>query len=128
MAYCTRANRGHTGHSRRTRVTATSAEQRHPTVVSRNLSSPHLALDLLLFLCAVVCGTTTAVVSQRVLLHVVSPAAAVNVSLALSATCSAAAHGWLVHRKPVGELLSRVVAGTPVAYAAMRAIHLVAGF
>ena len=79
-------------------------------------------------MCAVVSGTTAAVLSQRWLLSVVTPTLAVNISLALAATCSAATHGRLVHHQSITELISRMVAGTPVAYAAMRAIHFVAGF
>jgi hypothetical protein len=50
------------------------------------------------------------------------------VSLALATTFTGAAHGYLVHRKRIGDLLPGVVVCAPVAYAAMRAIHFVAGF
>jgi hypothetical protein len=86
------------------------------------------ARDLCLFLCAVLVGTVAGVGSQQLLLHVVGPIVAGNVSLALATTCTGAAHSRLVHRKPVGHLLPTVVAGAPVAYAAMRVIHLVVGF
>ena len=84
--------------------------------------------DLFLFLCAVLFGTIAGIGSQQVLLHLVGPQVAANVSLALATTCTGAAHGRLVHRKPIGHLLPSVVAGAPVAYGAMRVIHFVVGF
>ena len=86
------------------------------------------ARDLVLFLCAVLVGTAAGVGSQRLLLHLVAPHVAANLSLALATTCTGAAHGRLVHRKPIGHLLPSVVAGAPLAYGAMRAIHFVLGF
>jgi hypothetical protein len=84
--------------------------------------------DLLLFLCAVLVGTIAGVGSQQLLLHATDPQVAANVSLAVATTCTGAAHGRLVHRKPIGYLLPSIVAGAPVAYGAMRMIHFVAGF
>ena len=84
--------------------------------------------DLLLFSCAVLAGTIAGVGSQQLLLHVTGPQVAANVSLALATTCTGAAHGRLVHRKPIRHLVPSVVAGAPVAYAAMRFIHVVVGF
>jgi hypothetical protein len=66
--------------------------------------------------------------SQRFLLDVVAPQVAANVSLALATTCTGAAHSRLVHRTPIRHLLPSVIAGAPLAYGAMRAIHLVVGF
>ena len=66
--------------------------------------------------------------SQQLLLHLVTAQVAANMSLALATTCTGAAHGRLVHRKPVWHLLPSVVAGAPLAYGAMRAIHFVVGF
>jgi hypothetical protein len=91
------------------------------------MQSP-FARDLRLFLCAVLCGTSAGIASQQLLLHLIAPPAAVNVSLALATTCTGAAHSRLVHRKPIRHLLPNIIAGAPVAYAAMRAIHLVVGF
>ena len=85
------------------------------------------ARDLCLFLCSVVMGTMAGVGSQQLLLHVVGPSVAANVSLALATTCTGAAHGRLVHRRRMGYLLPSLVAGAPVAYGAMRLIHFVAG-
>ncbi len=84
--------------------------------------------ELLLFVCAVLVGTTAGVGAQQMLVRFVSPQTAANVSLALATTCTGAAHSRLVHRKPIRDLLPGIMAGAPVAYAAMRAIHLVIGF
>ena len=62
-----------------------------------------------------------------VLLHLTSPQIAANLSLALATTCTGAAHSRLVHRKPISYLLPSVIAGAPVAYGAMRAIHFIIG-
>jgi hypothetical protein len=83
--------------------------------------------DLLLFLCSVLVGTTAGIGSQQLLLHVVDPRIAANVSLALATTCSGAAHSRLVHRQKLGYLLPSLLAGAPVAYSAMRVIHFVLG-
>ena len=50
-----------------------------------------------------------------------------QLSLALATTCTGAAHGRLVHRKPIRHLLPNLIAGAPVAYGAMRAIHFIIG-
>src|SRR5437867_3720840 len=85
------------------------------------------ARDLFLFLCAVLVGTTAGIGSQQALLHLVGPHIAANVSLALATTCTGAAHSRLVHQKPIGYLLPSLIAGAPVAYGAMRAIHFIIG-
>ena len=84
--------------------------------------------DLFLFLCAVLLGTIAGISSQQVLLYLVTPKVASNVSLALATTCTGAAHSRLVHRKPIADLLPSLVSGAPVAYGAMRVIHFVVGF
>ena len=94
---------------------------------SAAVASTVSARDLALFLCAVLVGTTAGIGSQQALLHLTSPQAAANMSLALATTCTGAAHSRLVHRKPIGYLLQTLVAGAPVAYGAMRAIHFVIG-
>jgi hypothetical protein len=86
-----------------------------------------MARDLLLFLCAVLVGTTAGVTAQQILGRLVSPQIAANISLALATTCTGAAHGRLVHRKPIRYLLPNVIAGAPVAYGAMRVIHFIIG-
>ena len=86
------------------------------------------ARDLFLFLCAVLVGTIAGVGSQQLLLHVAGHQVAANVSLALATTCTGTAQGRLVHSKPIGHLVPSIVAGAPVAYGAMRVIHMVAGF
>jgi hypothetical protein len=86
------------------------------------------ARELVLFLCAVLVGTAAGIGSQWLLLHLVGPQVAANLSLALATTCTGAAHSRMVHRKPIGHLLPSVVAGAPLAYGAMRMIHLVVGF
>ena len=91
------------------------------------VASTFLARDLFLFLCAVLVGTTAGIGSQQALLHLTSPQIAANLSLALATTCTGAAHSRFVHRKPVRYLLPSVLAGTPVAYGAMRVIHLMIG-
>ena len=91
------------------------------------LASTFLTRDLLLFLCAVLVGTTAGIASQQALLHFTSPQSAANLSLALATTCTGATHSRLVHRKPIRYLLPSVIAGTPVAYGAMRVIHLMIG-
>jgi hypothetical protein len=83
--------------------------------------------DLLLFLCAVVVGTTAGAGTQQILIRLVSPQVAANISLALATTCTGAAHGRLVHRKPIASLLPNLIAGAPVAYAVMRVIHSIIG-
>jgi hypothetical protein len=83
--------------------------------------------ELLLFLCSVLVGTTAGIGSQQLLLHMVDPRIAANVSLALATTCSGAAHSRLVHRQPLGDLLPSFLAGAPVAYGAIRVIHFVLG-
>jgi hypothetical protein len=92
------------------------------------VSATGFVRDLFLFLCAVLVGTIAGVGSQQLLLQVTGPRVAANVSLALATTFTGAAHGYLVHRKRIGDLLPGVVVCAPVAYAAMRAIHFVAGF
>ena len=84
--------------------------------------------DLVLFVCAVLVGTIAGIGSQQLLLHVTGPQVGANMSLAIATTCTGAAHGRLVHRKPIGYLLPSIVAGAPVAYGAMRVIHSVVGF
>ncbi len=84
--------------------------------------------DLFFFLCAVLIGTSAGLGSQRLLLLLVTPQVAADVSLALATTCTGAAHSRLVHRKPIGHLLPNIIVGAPLPYAAMRAIHLVVGF
>lgn len=91
------------------------------------IPSTFRARDLLLFLSAVLVGTTAGIGSQRVLSHLTSPQIAANLSLALATTCTGAAHSRLVHRKPISYLLPSVIAGAPVAYGAMRAIHFIIG-
>ncbi len=91
------------------------------------VASTVFARDLFLFLCAVVVGTTAGIGSQQALLYLTSPQTAATLSLALATTCTGAAHSRLVHRKPLGYLLPSLVAGAPVAYGAMRAIHFVIG-
>jgi len=91
------------------------------------VASSFLARDLFLFLCAVLVGTTAGIGSQPALLHLTSPQIAANLSLALATTCTGAAHSRLVHRKPIGYLLPSLIAGAPVAYGAMRAIHFIVG-
>jgi hypothetical protein len=93
-----------------------------PAVASR-----FLARDLFLFLCAVLVGTTAGIGSQQALLHLTSPQIAANLSLALATTFTGAAHSRLVHRKPIGYLLPSLIAGTPVAFGAMRVIHFIIG-
>jgi hypothetical protein len=90
-------------------------------------ASNFLARDLFLFLCAVVVGTTAGIGSQQAFLHLTSPQIAANLSLALATTCTGAAHSRLVHRKPIRYLLPSIVAGTPVAFGAMRVIHFIIG-
>ncbi len=84
--------------------------------------------ELFLFVCAVLVGTAAGIGSQQMLVRFVSPQLAANLSLALATTCTGAAHSRLVHRKPIRDLLPGLVAGAPVAYGAMRAIHMVVGF
>jgi hypothetical protein len=98
------------------------------TVKHTRLGATSFVPDLFLFLCAVLIGTIAGVGSQQLLLHVAGSQVAANASLALATTCTGAAHGRLVHHKPIGHLMTSIVAGAPLAYAAMRAIHLVAGF
>jgi hypothetical protein len=83
--------------------------------------------DLFLFLCAVLVGTAAGIGSQQVLLHFVGPHTAANVALAFATTCTGAAHSRLVHRKSIRYLLPSLMAGAPVAYGTMRAIHFVVG-
>ena len=98
-------------------------------MIKRHVFAPTpFARDLFLFLCAVLVGTAAGIGWQRLLLHLVAPQVAANVSLALATTCTGAAHSRLVHRKPIGHLLPSVVAGAPLAYGAMRAIHFIVGF
>jgi hypothetical protein len=112
------------------RFTETTVSSRHLTggMRARNVAAPAFVRDLLFFVCAVLVGTTAGIGSRQVLLHLVAPQVALNVSLALATTCTGAAHSRLVHRKPIGHLLPHIAAGAPLAYAAMRAIHFVAGF
>ena len=91
------------------------------------VASTSLARDLFLFLCAVLVGTTVGIVSQQALLPLTSAQNAANLSLALATTSTGAAHSRLVHRKPFGYLLPSFIAGAPVAYGAMRAIHFIVG-
>jgi hypothetical protein len=91
------------------------------------VASSFLARDLFLFLCAVLVGTTAGIGSQQALLYLASPQTAAGLSLALATTCTAAAHSRLVHRKPIGYLLPSLIAGAPVAYGAMQAIHCIIG-
>lgn len=91
------------------------------------VASSFFARDLFLFSCAVLVGTTAGIGSQQALLHLTSPQIAANLSLALATTCTAAAHNHLVHRKPIGYVLPSLIAGAPVAYGAMRAIHFILG-
>jgi hypothetical protein len=85
------------------------------------------ARDLGLFVCAVLVGTMAGIGSQQFLMPLVGQRMAANMSLALATTCTGAAHSRLVHRKPIGYLLPSLMAGAPVAYGAMRAIHFVVG-
>jgi hypothetical protein len=89
--------------------------------------STFVARDLFLFLCAVLVGTTAGIGSQQAFLHLTSPQIAANLSPALATTCTGAAHSRLVHRKPIRYLLPSLVAGTPVAFGAMRVIHFIIG-
>lgn len=91
------------------------------------VASTFRARDLFLFLGAVLVGTTTGIGSQQSLIHLTSPKIAADLSLALATTCTGAAHSFLVHRKPLGYLLRSLIAGAPVAYGAMRAIHFIIG-
>jgi uncharacterized membrane protein YjjB (DUF3815 family) len=83
--------------------------------------------DLFLFVCAVLVGTIAGIGSQQILLHLVGQQTAANVALAFATTCTGAAHSRFVHRKPFSYLLPSLLAGAPVAYGAMRAIHFVVG-
>jgi hypothetical protein len=85
------------------------------------------AHDLFLFLCAVLVGTTAGMASGQAFVHFTNPQLAAHLSLAFATTCTGAAHSRLVHRKPIGYLLRSLIAGVPVAYGAMRAIHLIIG-
>jgi hypothetical protein len=91
------------------------------------VASTVFARDLYLFLCAVLVGTTVGIGAQQAFSYLTSPQTAANLSLALATTCTGAAHSRFVHRKSVGYLLPSLVAGAPVAYAAMRVIHFVIG-
>jgi hypothetical protein len=95
--------------------------------IEPGVASSFLARDLFLFLCAVLVGTTAGIGSQQALLHLTSPQIAANISLAMATTCTGAAHGRLVHRKPISYLLPSVIAGAPAAYGAMRVIHFMIG-
>ena len=98
-------------------------------MIERSVFAPTpFARDLVLFLGAVLVGTAAGIGSQRLLLHLVAPQMAANMSLALATTSTGAAHGRLVHRKPIRHLLPSVVAGAPLAYGAMRAIHFIVGY
>jgi hypothetical protein len=91
------------------------------------LASTFFARDLFLFLCAVLVGTTAGIGSQQALLHLTNPQTAAHLSLALATASTGAAHSRLVHRKPIAYLLPSLIAGAPVAYGAMRAIHFIVG-
>ena len=91
----------------------------------RAVASTVFARDLLL-LCSVLVGMTAGIGSQQALFHLTSPQIAANLSLALATTCTGAAHSRLLqHRKPIGYLLPSLIAGAPVVYGAMRAIHFI---
>src|SRR5262245_26604884 len=105
----------------------TRVDARDRASVAMESKADSLFGDLFFFLCAVLCGTTAGIVSQQIFLFLLAPPAAANVSLAIATTCTGAAHSRLVHRKPFLRLVPHLVAGAPVAYAAMRAIHFVAG-
>jgi hypothetical protein len=105
-----------------------SASHGHEGVAAAaGVASTPLLRDLCVFLCAVLVGTTSGIAAQQALFHFISPQTASDVSLALATTCTGAAHSRLVHRKPIGYVLPSLVAGTPVAYGAMRVIHVLAG-
>lgn len=91
------------------------------------VASTSLVRDLFLFSCAVLIGTTAGIGSQQAFLPLTSPQIAANLSLALATTCTGAAHSRLVHRKPIGYLVPNLIAGAPIAYGAMRAIHFIIG-
>ena len=68
-------------------------------MIERSVFAPTpFARDLVLFLGAVFVGTAAGIGSQRLLLHLVAPQMAANMSLALATTSTGAAHGRLVHR------------------------------
>jgi len=95
---------------------------------SRSIFAPTaFARELILFVCAVLVGTTAGIASHQILVRLVTPQVAANLSLAFATTFTGAAHSRLVHRKPVRELLPSLAAGAPAAYGAMRAIHLIVG-
>lgn len=83
--------------------------------------------ELSFFVCAVLVGTISGIASQQLLAMIVDHQVAARASLAVATTCTGAAHARLVHRKPIRELVGGVVAGAPVAYIAMHAIHSLVG-
>ena len=95
--------------------------------VDRPSSANVFLRELLFFVCAVLVGTISGIVSQQFLVTIADRQVAAHASLAVATTCTGAAHARLVHRKPIRELVGGIAAGAPIAYAAMRAIHFLVG-
>ena len=93
--------------------------------------TPHPAhpffYELSTFVLAVIVGSLAGLATNLLLAHWVSPSAANNAALALATTCTGAAHSHFVHRQPWLALLPKIGAGAPLAYAAMRLVHVVLG-
>ena len=83
--------------------------------------------DLYTFVVAVIVGSLAGLVTNLLLAHWVSPSAANNAALAVATTCTGAAHSHIVHKQPWVALLPKIGAGAPLAYGAMRLVHVVLG-
>ena len=83
--------------------------------------------ELSTFVVAVIVGSLAGLATNLLLAHWVSAAAANNAALAIATTCTGAAHSHFVHKQPWIALLPKIGAGAPLAYGAMRLVHVVLG-
>ena len=83
--------------------------------------------ELSTFVVAVIMGSLAGLATNLLFAHWVSPAAANNAALAVATTCTGAAHAHFVHKQPWIALLPKIGVGAPLAYGAMRLVHVILG-
>ena len=94
-------------------------------------SIPHPAhpffRELSTFVLAVILGSLAGLATNLLLAHWLSTPTANNTALAVATTCTGAAHSHFVHKQPWMTLVPQIGAGAPLAYGAMRLVHVLVG-
>lgn len=85
---------------------------------------PHPRIrELASFIAAVFIGSVGGLISGRLLLPSVGPAAAGNVALAVGTTLTGATHARLIHGQSLPSLVPRILVAAPLAYGVMLGVH-----